>query len=433
MKKIYSKIESINGSVITVRATDVKYGELAEIETSFGTSLAEVNRIAGDLVSLQVFAGGRGVSTGDKIRFLGHEMQVSFSEDLMGRIFDGAGVPRDKGPSLKENLVPIGGPSVNPSKRIIAKRMIRTGIPMIDMFNTLVVSQKLPIFSISGEPYNQLLARIAMQAEVDVIILGGMGLKYDDYLYFKQTLEEGGALSRTVMFVHTAADPTVECLQVPDMSLAVAEQFALQGKDVLVLLTDMTNFADSMKEIAITQEQVPSNRGYPGDLYSQLAARYEKAVDFDDAGSVTILAVTTMPGDDVTHPVPDNTGYITEGQYYLKGGRIEPFGSLSRLKQNVNGSTRNDHRALMDGMIRLYSAYKDTLEKKSMGFMMSEWDEKLLKYGVMFEKEMIDLSVNISLENALDLGWKILASCFDKEETGIKSELIAQYWPKDAE
>ena len=433
MKKIYSKIESINGSVITVRATDVKYGELAEIETSFGTSLAEVNRIAGDLVSLQVFAGGRGVSTGDKIRFLGHEMQVSFSEDLMGRIFDGAGVPRDKGPSLKENLVPIGGPSVNPSKRIIAKRMIRTGIPMIDMFNTLVVSQKLPIFSISGEPYNQLLARISMQAEVDVIILGGMGLKYDDYLYFKQTLEEGGALSRTVMFVHTAADPTVECLQVPDMSLAVAEQFALQGKDVLVLLTDMTNFADSMKEIAITQEQVPSNRGYPGDLYSQLAARYEKAVDFDDAGSVTILAVTTMPGDDVTHPVPDNTGYITEGQYYLKGGRIEPFGSLSRLKQNVNGSTRNDHRALMDGMIRLYSAYKDTLEKKSMGFMMSEWDEKLLKYGVMFEKEMMDLSVNISLENALDLGWKILASCFDKEETGIKSELIAQYWPKDAE
>jgi V/A-type H+-transporting ATPase subunit B len=203
--------------------------------------------------------------------------------------------------------------------------MIRTGIPMIDMFNTLVVSQKLPIFSSSGEPYNELLARIAMQAEVDVIVLGGMGLKYDDYLFFKDTLENAGAMSRTAMFVHTAADPTVECLMIPDMCLAVAEQFALQGKDVLVLLTDMTNFADAMKEIAIIQEQVPSNRGYPGDLYSQLAARYEKAVDFDDAGSVTILAVTTMPGDDVTHPVPDNTGYITEGQFYLKNGRIEPF------------------------------------------------------------------------------------------------------------
>ncbi|MBO4732628.1 MAG: V-type ATP synthase subunit B [Spirochaetaceae bacterium] len=430
MNKVYSKIESINGSVITVRADDVKYGELAEIETSFGTSLAEVNRVNGNLVSLQVFAGGRGISTGDQVRFLGHEMQVSFSENLLGRIFNGSGNPRDKGPALKDNLVAIGGPSVNPSKRIVAKRMIRTGIPMIDMFNTLVVSQKLPIFSISGEPYNQLLARIAMQAEVDVIVLGGMGLKYDDYLYFKSTLEEGGALSRTVMFVHTAADPTVECLMVPDMSLAVAEQFALQGKDVLVLLTDMTNFADSMKEIAITQEQVPSNRGYPGDLYSQLASRYEKAVDFDDAGSVTILAVTTMPGDDVTHPVPDNTGYITEGQFYLKGGRIEPFGSLSRLKQNVNGKTRNDHRALMDGMIRLYSSYKDTLEKKSMGFMMSEWDEKLLKYGAMFEKEMMDLSVNISLEQALDKGWEILSECFESDETGIKSDLIQQYWKK---
>ncbi|MBR3812568.1 MAG: V-type ATP synthase subunit B [Spirochaetaceae bacterium] len=430
MNKVYSKIESINGSVITVRADDVKYGELAEITTSFGTSLAEVNRINGNLVSLQVFAGGRGVSTGDQVRFLGHEMQVSFSENLLGRIFNGSGDPRDKGPALKDNLVAIGGPSVNPSKRIVAKRMIRTGIPMIDMFNTLVVSQKLPIFSISGEPYNQLLARIAMQAEVDVIILGGMGLKYDDYLYFKNTLEEGGALSRTVMFVHTAADPTVECLMVPDMSLAVAEQFALQGKDVLVLLTDMTNFADSMKEIAITQEQVPSNRGYPGDLYSQLASRYEKAVDFDDAGSVTILAVTTMPGDDVTHPVPDNTGYITEGQFYLKGGRIEPFGSLSRLKQNVNGKTRNDHRALMDAMIRLYSSYKDTLEKKSMGFMMSNWDEKLLKYGELFEKEMMDLSVNIPLEAALDKGWSILSECFESDETGIKSDLIKQYWKK---
>ena len=430
MNKVYSRIESITGSVITVRAEGVKYNELAEITTRFGKSLAEVNKIDGNIVSLQVFAGGRGVSTGDQIRFLGHEMQVSFSDDLMGRIFNGSGEPRDNGLSLTENLKPIGGPTVNPSKRILAQRMMRTNIPMIDMFNTLVVSQKLPIFSISGEPYNQLLARIAMQAEADVIVLGGMGLKYDDFLYFKKTLEDGGALSKTVMFIHTAADPTVECIKIPDMSLAVAEQLALQGKDVLVLLTDMTNFADSMKEIAITQEQVPSNRGYPGDLYSQLASRYEKAVDFDGAGSVTVLAVTTMPGDDVTHPVPDNTGYITEGQYYLKGGRIEPFGSLSRLKQNVNGKTRKDHRALMDAMIRLYSSYKDTLEKKSMGFMMSKWDEKLLKYGELFEKEMMDLSVNISLEGALDQGWKILATCFDKDETGIKTELISEFWPK---
>lgn len=428
MKKTYSKIESINGSVITVRANDVRYGELAQIKTRFGLSLAEVNKINGDLVSLQVFAGGRGVSTGDELVFLGHEMEVSFSPDLLGRIFDGSAKPRDGGPELTENLVQIGGPSVNPSKRILANRMIRTGIPMIDMFNTLVVSQKLPIFSSSGEPYNELLARIAMQAEVDVIVLGGMGLKYDDYLSFKNALENAGALNRTVMFVHTAADPTVECVMIPDLCLAVAEQFALQDKDVLVLLTDMTNFADSLKEIAITQEQVPSNRGYPGDLYSQLAARYEKAVDFANSGSITILAVTTMPGDDVTHPVPDNTGYITEGQFYLKHGRIEPFGSLSRLKQNVNSKTRDDHRALMDNMIKLYSSYKETLEKKAMGFLMSEWDGKLLKYGELFEAKMMDLSVNIPLEGALDNGWKILSECFKPEETGIKSELIAKYW-----
>ena len=428
MNKVYNRIESITGNVITVRAKGIRNNELATISTRFGKSLAEVNKIDGDLVSLQVFAGGKGVSTGDEVRFLGQEMRVSFSEDLLGRVFNGSGEPIDKGPALTENMKP--GPSVNPTKRILANRMMRTNIPMIDMFNTLVVSQKLPIFSISGEPYNQLLARIAMQAEADVIILGGMGLKYDDYLYFKETLSKGGALSRTVMFIHTAADPTVECMKIPDMALAVAEQFALQDKDVLVLLTDMTNYADAMKEIAITQEQVPSNRGYPGDLYSQLAARYEKAVDFDKSGSVTILAVTTMPGDDVTHPVPDNTGYITEGQYYLKGGRIEPFGSLSRLKQNVNGKTRKDHRALMDAMIRLYSSYKDTVEKKNMGFVMNRWDEKLLKYGKLFEDKLMSLSVNLSLENALDLGWQILADCFEKDETGIKSDLVEEFWPE---
>ena len=429
MNKVFNRIESITGNVITVKAQGVRYNELAQINTRFGKSLAQVNKIDGDIVSLQVFAGGQGVSTGDEVRFLGHDMRVSFSEDLLGRIFNGSGEPRDKGPALTDNMKPIGGPSVNPTKRILANRMMRTNIPMIDMFNTLVVSQKLPIFSISGEPYNQLLARIALQAEADVIVLGGMGLKYDDFLYFKEELSNGGALSKTVMFIHTASDPTVECMMIPDMALAVAEQFALQDKDVLVLLTDMTNFADAMKEIAITQEQVPSNRGYPGDLYSQLASRYEKAVDFDSSGSVTVLAVTTMPGDDVTHPVPDNTGYITEGQYYLKGGRIEPFGSLSRLKQNVNSKTRKDHRILMDAMIRLYSSYKETLEKKNMGFSMNRWDEKLLKYGQLFENKLMDLSVNLTLEESLDLGWQILADCFRKDETGIKSDLTDEFWP----
>ena len=430
MRKVYSKIESITGNVITVKADNVKNDDLAEVSSAHGKSLARVIKLDHDIVSLQVFAGAKGVSTGDEVRFLGYPMKISCSENLLGRIFNGSGEPRDNGPRLEENMIEIGGPSVNPSKRIIPKNMVRTGIPMIDVFNSLVESQKLPIFSSSGEPYNELLARIAMQAEVDMIILGGMGLKYDDYLGFKDALEEGGALSRTIFFVHTASDPIVECLLVPDISLAVAEQFALQGKKVLVLLTDMTNFADAMKENAITMEQVPSNRGYPGDLYSQLASRYEKAVDFEGSGSITILAVTTMPGDDVTHPVPDNTGYITEGQFYLKNGRIEPFGSLSRLKQQVNKDTRKDHRALMDGMIKLYSAYKESVEKKSMGFRMSEWDNKLLKYGAMFEEQLMSLSVNIPLEKALDLGWEILAECFSKEETGLRTELLKEFWPK---
>ena len=429
MRKVYHKISHIAGNVITVEADDVAYNELAEVESARGVSLAQVIRLAGNKVSLQVFAGSRGISTGDQVRFLGHEMQVSGSDDLLGRVFNGRGVPRDNRPEVNSELVEIGKPSVNPAKRVIPRNMIRTNIPMIDLFNTLVESQKLPIFSVAGEPYNELLARIALQAEVDVIVLGGMGLKHDDYLIFKRTLDEHGALSRTVMFIHTAADPVVECLMVPDLALAVAESYALRGKRVLCLLTDMTNFSDALKEISITMEQIPSNRGYPGDLYSQLAARYEKAVDFDGAGSITILAVTTMPGDDVTHPVPDNTGYITEGQFYLRNGRIEPFGSLSRLKQQVNGRTRPDHRAIMDAMIRLYSDYKSTLEKQSMGFKMSNWDNKLLKYGSRFENEMMSLAVNIPLEEGLDLGWKILADCFDKTEVGIKTDLLEKYWP----
>jgi len=394
-----------------------------------GVSLAQVIRLRGREVSIQVFSGGRGVGTDAEIRFLGHTMKVPFSDALMGRIFTGGGRPRDRGPVLSDNLIEIGGPHVNPARRVIPRKMVRTGIPMIDVFNTLVESQKLPIFARAGEPYNQLLARIALQAEVDIIVLGGMGLKHDDFLFFRDTLEESGAISRAVMFVHTAADPVVECLMVPDMSLAVAEQFALQGKRILVLLTDMTSFADALKEISITMEQVPSNRGYPGDLYSQLAFRYERAVDFEGAGSITILAVTTMPGDDVTHPVPDNTGYITEGQFYLRDGRIEPFGSLSRLKQLVNGKTREDHRTIMNTMIQLYAGYRETLEKQSMGFRMSAWDQKLLNYGRRFEREMMDLSVNIPLEAALDLGWRILADCFEPMETGIPTRLTEKFWP----
>ncbi len=432
MRKYYTRIDRIAGNVATLKATGVGYEELALVEGSWGSSLAQVIRAAGEDVTIQIFAGTRGVSTGDKVSFLGSPMRFSFSQDLFGRIFSGGGQPLDGRSPLTTNLIEVGGPAVNPAIRLMPHRMIRTNIPMIDVFNTLVEGQKLPIFSIPGEPYNELLARIALQAEADVIILGGMGLKYDEYMFFRKKLEEGGAMSRSIMFVHTASDPVVECLLTPDLALAVAEQFALQGKRTLVLLTDMTNFSNALKEIAITMEQIPSNRGYPGDLYSQLASRYEKAVVFDNGGSVTLMAVTTMPGDDLTHPIPDNTGYITEGQFYLKGGWIEPFGSLSRLKQLVNNKTRDDHRAIMDGCIQLYAKCRETREKRAMGFEMSGWDQKLLKYGEQFEEQIIDFAANVPLEGALDLCWRLLAANFEPRETGLRSSLIEKYWPSKA-
>ena len=433
MRKLHTRIEQIVGPVVTLQAPGVAYGELARLRMKDGReSFAQVIRILGDEATLQVFAGSKGVSTGDQIEFLGRQVQLQFSsEGLLGRVFNGVGEPIDGRPKLlAADPVDIGGPSFNPSRRIIPREMIATGIPMIDMFNTLVKSQKLPIFSVAGEPYNELLARIAKQAHADVIVLGGMGLKYDDYLYFRDELAP--SKERTIMFVHTAADPVVECMMVPDMALAAAEQYATDGKDVLVLLTDMTAYADAMKEVAVAMEQIPANRGYPGDLYSQLAARYEKAVDIDGSGSITLLAVTTMPGDDVTHPVPDNTGYITEGQFYLRGGVIDPFGSLSRLKQLVNGKTRDDHAPLMNAMVRLYDACRKARQQRSMGFSVSAFDTKVLAFGDAFEARMMDLRVNLPLAEQLDLGWRLLADHFTPAETTLPGRLTDRYWPTES-
>lgn len=429
MVKAYNKIERIKGSIAQVHAKDVFLGELAQIKMRDGRStLAEVISFDHERVNLQIYQGTKGVSTGDQTRFLGRPMQVPFGDSLLGRVFNGSGDPIDNGPQLMEDSVDIGGPSFNPARRIIPRRMVKTNIPMIDMFNSLVISQKIPIFSIAGEPYNELLARIASQTDADIVVLGGMGLKFDDYEFFHRHFSRTGAMEKTIMFVHMASDPVVECMLVPDMALAVAEKFAIQDKNVLVLLTDMTAFSDSLKEISISMEMVPSNRGYPGSLYSDLASRYEKAVDIDGSGSITIIAVTTMPGDDVTHPVPDNTGYITEGQFYLHNGVIDPFGSLSRLKQQVMGKvTREDHSDLSNAMIRLYADAKKARDRESMGFRLSDWDRKLIKYSERFESRMMDLKINLDIIDQLDLGWQILADCFDKNETGLKNAWIEQY------
>ncbi|MCH9625933.1 MAG: V-type sodium ATPase subunit B [Chlamydiales bacterium] len=431
MKKVHDRINDMRGNLITVTAKGVKLGELARIDKKEGLSTyASVLQIEGDQVTLQVFGGTRGISTGDHVTFLKRQMEATYGEALLGRRLDGAGKPIDKGPQIVGEQVPIGQASFNPVKRIIPTQMVRTNIPMIDVFNCLVKSQKIPIFSVAGEPYNQLLMRIANQTDADVVVIAGMGLTFADYQAFIDNAEESGSAQKTVMFVHRATDPAVECVLAPDMALACAEKFAIDGKDVLVLLTDMTAFADAIKEISITMDQVPSNRGYPGSLYSDLASRYEKAVDIEDSGSITLISVTTMPGDDVTHPVPDNTGYITEGQFYLHGGSIDPFGSLSRLKQQVIGKvTREDHGDIANGLIRLYADSKKARERQSMGFKLSRWDEKLLSFSILFEKQMMDLEVNIPIEEALNLGWKLLSECFQRHEVGLKQVLIDKYWP----
>ncbi len=429
----YTRVLSIVGDILIVRASGIGLGELATVENwDREISLAQVIEIQKDAVSLQVFTGGKGLSTEARVRFLGHPSQVIYSENILGRVFDGAGRPIDGGPELKNDPhIAVGGPTVNPTMRIVPKRMIETRVPMIDVFNTLVESQKIPIFSVAGEPYNQLLARVGIQADAEIIIFGGMGLIFDDFHFFRSTFETEGVFPRSVMFVNQASDPIVERLLVPDMALKVAERFAVeQNKRVLVLLTDMTAYADALKEIGIAMERVPATRGYTGDLYSQLAVRYERACDFRGAGSVTILSVTTMPGGDVTHPVPDNTGYITEGQFYLHDNVLDPFGSLSRLKQQVVGkTTREDHGQLMNTMVRLYSSARDAEKKQAMAFDLSPFDHKLLKYGKLFRNRFMDINASMSLIKALDFGWKTLAECFEPEELLMKQNLIDKYYP----
>lgn len=437
----YDRVLSIIGDMVRIalppqarnHPSAPRLGDLALVsEDDDAPRLAQVVRLDEGEASLQVFSGTAGLSTRSRAQFLGHPPQVAFSPNILGRVFAGDGRVADGGPALDHDpQVPIGGPSANPVRRALASRMIRTDVPMIDVFNSLVESQKIPIFSTAGEPHDALLARIGVQADADVVVFGGLGLTFDSFWSFRSTFEDAGVFARTVMFVNQASDPVLERLLIPDMALAVAEKFAYEEKlRVLVLLTDMTAYADAMKEVGIAMERVPSNRGYLGDLYSQLARRYEKAADFPGAGSVTIMTVTTMPGDDVTHPVPDNTGYITEGQFYLRDGRIDPFGSLSRLKQHVVGKeTREDHSAVMNTMIRLYSGARDARRKQAMAFELSDFDQRLLRYGELFEQRFMELSVAMPVEEALDLGWETMAGCFTAEELLVRESLIDKYYP----
>lgn len=432
----HTQLVDIVGDLVRVRAPGVALGETAIIENTDGErSLAAVVELDGELASLQVFGGALGISSDARVRFLGHALRATCSKNILGRMFRGTGEPIDGGPDLGgEPRIEIGGPTVNPLMRSLPTRMIETEIPMIDLFNCLVESQKIPIFSTAGEPYNSLLARIGFQADADVVVFGGMGLIFDDLHFFRSAFEQRGVFHRTVMFVNQASDPISERILIPDMALAVAEKFAVdEHKRVLVLLTDMTAFADALKEIGIAREQIPALRGYMGDLYTQLARRYEKACDFKGAGSVTILTVTTMPGNDVTHPVPDNTGYITEGQFYLHDGMIDPFGSLSRLKQRVIGKvTREDHGQIMNTMIRLYAEALEAEKKRAMAFELSAFDHKLLRFAALFRARLMDIELSLPLVDALDRCWATLAECFEPHELLMKQKLVDTYFPKRA-
>ena len=430
LQKTYENIDSIGRAILSIDAKGIHNKELAEVIYPSGQkAFAQVTALDGDRVTLQLFGGGFGVSTDCKIRFLGKPIKVGFSDKMLGRVYSGNGQPIDGGPELMSDRIRVAGPSINPVKRLIPKEMIRTGVPMIDVFNTLVRSQKIPIFAKAGEPYNRLLANIATQTDADVIIIGGVGLKYDEYHYFRQRIEEAGSKNKTIMFIHTHRDSIVEGLMVPDLALAVAERFALQDKNVFVLLSDMTQWSDYLRQVANAQDHIPANQGYPGDLYSQLASRYEKAADIEGAGSLTILGVTTM--DDVTHPVPDNTGYITEGQFYMKDGYLELFGSLSRLKQQVNDKTRSDHRSIMNAMARLLSEAEERVKAQKFGSVKDDYSLRLLEYRKIFQEELMNPFRFLELEDALDLCWDILAQNFKKEEVGMSSKLIETYWPEE--
>lgn len=423
--KIYDSIDKIDGNIVTLKA-DAGNRELAYV----GGNLAQVIKIDGESVSLQLMGSAKGISKSTKVRFLGKTMTVPVSDKLLGRIITSAGMPLDGGADLIGAHTDIKGPVINPFTRKVPDKFIRTGIPAIDVYNSLVRGQKIPIFTIPGEPVLELLIRISKGTDADVIVIGGIGLKYDDYLYMKDEMEKTGAFAKTAMVIHTASDPVGEALLVPDVALTIAEHFSSEGKNVLVMLTDMTAWANAHKEISITMEKVPANQGFPGDLYSQLAYRYEKAVEYKEGGSVTIISTTILPGGDVTHPVPDNSGYITEGQFYLSGGKIQLFGSLSRLKQQVNGKTRDDHRQVMDSTVRMYKKYNEVKEQMSMGFKIDENDKKYLKFGELLEEKILGFTVEMKLEDALDNLWQILAECFVPYQTGIPERVTDKYWPK---
>ena len=433
-QKIYTKVENITKATCMLRATGVGNEELATIDGR----LAQVVRIMNDEVTLQVFGGTEGIPTDAEVIFLGKAPSLQVGDQLVGRFFNAYGEPIDGGPAVSGQEVEIGGPSVNPVRREQPSELIATGIAGIDLNNTLVTGQKIPFFADPDQPFNEVMAMVALRAKSDKVILGGMGMTNDDYLFFKNTFSNAGALDRIVSFINTTEDPSVERLLIPDMALTAAEYFSVvKGEKVLVLLTDMTNYADALAIVSNRMDQIPSKDSMPGSLYSDLAKIYEKAVQFPDGGSITIIAVTTLSGGDITHAVPDNTGYITEGQLYLRRDSnvgkviIDPFRSLSRLKQLVIGKkTREDHPQVMNAAVRLFSDAAGAQTKMENGFDLTDYDERTLSFAADYSRELLAIDVNIDTEQMLDTAWGLFGKYFRPAEVNIKQSLVDKYWPK---
>ena len=434
-QKIYTQISKITKATCSLHAEGVGYDELATIDGR----LAQVVRIYGDEVTLQVFRGTEDIPTNAEVVFLGQAPTLRVSDNLAGRFMNAYGEPIDGGPAIKGKEVELGGPSVNPVRREQPSELIATGISGIDLNNTLVTGQKIPFFADPDQPFNEVMATVALRAESDKIILGGMGMTNDDYHYFRNTFSNAGALDRIISFINTTEDPSIERILIPDMALTAAEYFAVEKNEkVLVLLTDMTNYADALSIVSNKMDQIPSKDSMPGSLYSDLAKIYEKAVQFPAGGSITIIAVTTLSGGDITHAVPDNTGYITEGQLYLRHDSnvgkviVDPFRSLSRLKQQVIGKkTREDHPQVMNAAVRLYADAANAQTKMENGFDLSDYDQRTLDFAKEYSKDLLAIDVNINTVQMLDKAWGLFARHFSPTEVNIKQELVDKYWPKN--
>lgn len=433
-QKIYTKITQITKATCSLNASGVGNEELALVHGR----LAQVVKIMGENVTLQVFSGTEGIPTNAEVMFFNRPPTLKVSEDLAGRFFNSFGQPIDGGPEVEGEEREIGGPSVNPVRRKQPSELIATGIAGIDLNNTLVTGQKIPFFADPDQPFNQVMAMVALRAKADKIILGGMGLTNDDYLYYKHVFDNAGALDRIISFVNTTEDPPVERLLVPDMALTAAEYFAVdKNEKVLVLLTDMTLYADALSIVSNRMDQIPSKDSMPGSLYSDLAKLYEKAVQFPSGGSITIIAVTTLSGGDITHAIPDNTGYITEGQLFLRRDTeigkviVDPFRSLSRLKQLVIGKkTREDHPQVMNAAVRLYADAANARTKLENGFDLTDYDQRTLDFAKEYSDKLLAIDVNIDTEQMLVTTWGLFGKHFKPAEVGLKKELVDKYWPK---